>query len=183
MNFKITKLVYFIGITILSFCSVSIAQSDIQYDIVLVGGRVIDPETKLDAIKNVGIINSHIAQISSETLRGKEMINLSGLVVAPGFIDLHVHGRTNVEQEYQLHDGVTTALELEWGIEFLKDWYETRKSKAFINYGASVCWPFERYKAFDKYKSKVEELHQIMLKGQSSISDRNSIMSPSFLET
>ena len=66
-----------------------------------------------------------------------------GLVVAPGFIDLHVHGRSNQEQEYQLHDGLTTALELEWGIEFLEQWYESRKSKALINYGASVCWPFE----------------------------------------
>ena len=99
------------------YCNITVAQSNIQYDIVLVGGRVIDPETKLDAIKNVGILNNRIAQISSEPLQGKEIINVSGLVVAPGFIDLHVHGRSNVEQEYQLHDGVTTALELEWGID------------------------------------------------------------------
>lgn len=160
-----------------------LAQTPVVYDVVLQGGRVIDPETKLDAIRNIGILNNRIAQISSEPLQGKEMINVSGLVVAPGFIDLHVHGRTNVEQEYQLHDGVTTALELEWGIEYLKEWYETRKSKALINYGASVCWPFERYKALDKYKSGAEELYQIMLKGQSSIEGRNNIMALSFLET
>ena len=76
------------------------------------------------------------------------------MVVAPGFIDLHVHGRGNKEQEYQLHDGVTTALELEWGIEFLDKWYASRKSKALINYGASVCWPFERFQALDKYKKE-----------------------------
>lgn len=99
------------------------AQSTFLYDIVLQGGRVIDPETKLDAIRNVGILNSRIAMISSEPLQGKETVNVSGMVVAPGFIDLHVHGRSNVEQEYQLHDGVTTALELEWGIENLKEWY------------------------------------------------------------
>src|SRR5258708_609120 len=116
-------------------CNVNVAQSTIQYDIVLIGGRVIDPETKLDTIKNVGIINNRIAQISSEPLKGKEVINVTGLVVAPGFIDMHVHGRSNVEQEYQLHDGVTTALELEYGIEFLAQWYESRKSKALINYG------------------------------------------------
>src|ERR1700704_2425123 len=108
----------FFTITI-CFCSVTIAQMNIVYDIVLVGGRVIDPETKLDGIKNVGIINNRIAQISSEPLQGKETINVAGLVVAPGFIDLHVHGRSNKEQEYKLHDGVTTMLELEWGIEFL----------------------------------------------------------------
>ncbi|MGZ8554127.1 MAG: amidohydrolase family protein [Chitinophagaceae bacterium] len=164
------------------FCHVATAQSGIVYDIVLMGGRVIDPETRLDTIKNVGILNKRIAQITSEPLNGKEMIDLTGLVVAPGFIDMHVHGRSNVEQEYQLHDGVTTALELEWGIEYLKEWYETRKSKALINYGASVCWPFERYKAMSKYKSNAEALYQVMLKGQSTIENRNVTIMPSFLE-
>ncbi|HNU12903.1 MAG TPA: hypothetical protein PKI55_00505, partial [Chitinophagaceae bacterium] len=117
-------------------CINSTAQTTIEYDIVLSGGRVIDPETKLNAIRNVGIINNRIAQISSEPLKGKQTIDVSGLVVSPGFIDLHVHGRSNVEQEYQLHDGVTTALELEWGIENLKEWYASRQSKALINYGA-----------------------------------------------
>ena len=78
---------------------------------------------------------------------------------------------------------MTTALELEWGIDHLKDWYETRKSKALINYGASVCWPFERYKAIEKYKSNVELLRQIMLKGESSIENRNTLMAVSFLDT
>jgi hypothetical protein len=158
------------------------AQSPIVYDIVLAGGRVMDPETKLDAIRNVGILNNRIAQISSEPLQGKETINAKGLVVAPGFIDLHVHGRSNVEQEYQLHDGITTALELEWGIEYLKEWYESRRSKALINYGASVCWPFERFKAMSKYQSTAEELYQVVLKGESSIETRNVKIMPSFLE-
>src|SRR5258705_11535740 len=83
------------------FLSASVyAQSSIEYDIVLTGGRVIDPETKLDTIKNVGIINNRIAQISSEPLKGKEVINASGLALCPGFIDLQVHGRGNKEQEY-----------------------------------------------------------------------------------
>ncbi len=154
---------------LISISLTAIAQSIIEYDIVLSGGRVIDPETKLDAIKNVGIINNRIAQISSEPLKGKEIINVSGLVVAPGFIDLHVHGRSNVEQEYQLHDGVTTALELEWGIEHLGKWYESRKGKALINYGASVNWPFERFKAIDKYQKAVDSLLQITVKGDANI--------------
>ena len=100
-----------------------------------------------------------LRRLVPQPLQGKETINVSGLVVAPGFIDLHVHGRNNVEQEYQLHDGVTTALELEWGIEYVGQWYESRKSKALINYGASVNWPFERFKAMDKYKKGVDELY------------------------
>jgi hypothetical protein len=144
-------------------------QSNIMYDVVLKGGRVIDPETKLDAIRNVGILNNRIAQISSDPLQGKQVIDVTGLIVAPGFIDLHIHGRSNVEQEYQLHDGVTTALELEWGIEHLGKWYESRKGKALINYGASVNWPFERFKAIGKYQNAVDSLLQITLKGEASI--------------
>ncbi len=158
------------------------AQPSQVYDIVLIGGRVIDPETKLDAIRNVGISNNRIAEISAGPLKGKEVVDVTGLVISPGFIDLHVHGRTNQEQEYQLHDGVTTALELEWGIEFLAEWYASRKSKALINYGASVCWPFERFKAMDKYQKGVNEIYQTVLKNTSDISKRNDIMMPSFME-
>lgn len=157
-------------------------QSAIVYDVVLKGGRVIDPETKLDAIRNVGILNNRIAQISSDPLQGKEIIDVSGLVVAPGFIDMHVHGRSNVEQEYQLHDGVTTALELEFGIEHLGKWYESRKGKALINYGASVCWPFERFKSFEKYKPGVETLLQNTIAGESSLDILFKILPPSYAD-
>ena len=156
---------------LLTFClgNVTIAQTDINFDVVLVGGRVIDPETKLDGIRNVGILNNRIAQISSQSLKGKKIVNVSGLVVAPGFIDLHVHGRSNVEQEYQLHDGITTALELEWGIENLKEWYASRQSRALINYGASVCWPYERFKAINKDEKMLNELLEMSNKGQSAL--------------
>ncbi|MFZ1368939.1 MAG: amidohydrolase family protein, partial [Ferruginibacter sp.] len=154
---------------ILCICLTALAQTGTVYDVVLQGGRVIDPETKLDAIRNVGIINNRIAQISQEPLKGKESINVSGLVVAPGFIDMHIHGRSNVEQEYQVHDGVTTALELEWGIEHLGKWYATRQGRALINYGASVCWPFERFKAIGKYQNAVDSLLQTTLKGEAGI--------------
>lgn len=153
----------------LFICGISIAQSSVQYDLVLQGGRVIDPETKLDAIRNVGILNHRIAMISAEPLNGKETVNVSGMVVAPGFIDLHVHGRSNVEQEYQLHDGVTTALELEWGIENLKEWYTSRNSKALINYGASVNWPYERFKAINQDNNLLNELLERSRTGQSDL--------------
>ena len=93
------KIIFFAFIAVLQGLSFSLfAQSTVIYDVVLSGGRVIDPETKLDAIRNVGILNNRIAQISSEPLNGKETINASGLVVAPGFIDPHIHGLTNKEQ-------------------------------------------------------------------------------------
>ena len=158
MKLLVTSLILAISIS-------AYAQQAVVYDVVLAGGRVIDPETKSDAIKNVGIIQNRIAEISSEMLQGKQVINVAGLVVAPGFIDLHVHGRSNVEQEYQLHDGVTTALELEWGIENLKEWYASRQSKALINYGASVCWPYERFKAINKDEKILNELRRMSSQG------------------
>ncbi|MBK6381204.1 MAG: amidohydrolase family protein [Chitinophagaceae bacterium] len=167
----------YILVMLFCICLPAFTQTNMLYDVVLEGGRVIDPETKLDAIKNVGILNNRIAQISSAPLKGKEIINLKGLVVAPGFIDMHIHGRSNVEQEYQLHDGVTTALELEWGIEHIGKWYESRKGKALINYGASVCWPFERFKAIGKYQNAVDSLLQITLQGEAGIGTMtNSIL-------
>jgi dihydroorotase len=153
------------------------------YDIVLAGGRVIDPETRLDAVRYVGIIQNRIAEISSGPLKGKEVIDVSGMVVSPGFIDLHVHGRSNREQEYQMHDGVTTALELEWGIEYLSKWYASRNGKALINYGASVCWPFERYRSLDKYKDGQQRLLESSLRGGSKLEDLFSTIGISYADT
>jgi N-acyl-D-aspartate/D-glutamate deacylase len=153
------------------FCVQAITQPTAVYDIVLSGGRVIDPETKLDAIRNIGISQNRIAEISTGPLRGRETINVSGMIVSPGFIDLHVHGRSNQEQEYQVHDGVTTALELEWGVEYLKEWYDARTGKAMINFGASVNWPFERYRAMEKYKAVRDSLYPKALNGSSKLAE------------
>lgn len=159
----------------------SVAQLTQDFDIVLIGGRVIDPETGLDAIKNVGIIGNRIAEITSHPLNAKEIINAKGLVVAPGFIDMHVHGRTNVEQEYRLRDGTTTALELESGIELLGLWYKSRESKSLINYGASVSWPFERFKAQAKYAKTFQRLYQLRLNGELTRDTVFAAIAPSYL--
>jgi N-acyl-D-aspartate/D-glutamate deacylase len=182
MQIQFLKTSFLIFSINLSVFNAAFAQSEITYDLVLKGGRVIDPETRLDAIKNIGINNSRIVQISSAPLKGKEIINVEGLVVAPGFIDLHVHGRDNQVQEFQLHDGVTTALELEFGIENLAEWYASRKSKALINYGASVNWPFERFKAMDKYQENLKESVQTTLSGKSSLETLFKIIGPSYTD-
>jgi N-acyl-D-aspartate/D-glutamate deacylase len=86
------------------------------YDIVLQRGRVMDPESGLDAVRNVGIRGARIAAISTNPLKGKTEVDASGLVVAPGFIDLHQHSHTPEAYHYKAMDGVTTALELEVGV-------------------------------------------------------------------
>src|SRR5256885_5963570 len=86
-----------------------------SYDLVIYGGRVIDPETGLDAVRNVGIMQGKIKKISAEALEGKRVISVRGMIVAPGFIDLHQHDEDLESQRVKALDGVTTALEMEIG--------------------------------------------------------------------
>ncbi len=131
-------------LAVLYFCTSFASAQTPDYDIVLKNGRVIDPETGLDAVRNVGIRGNRIVEITANPLTGKEVIDVTNLVVSPGFIDPHVHGMTNKEHEYQVHDGVTTALELESGIEEIGTWLASQHNKTIVNYGASACHPWAR---------------------------------------
>ncbi len=132
------------------------------YDLVLKGGQVIDPETELNAIRNIGIIGDKIVEISQTELSGKEVIDVSGLIVAPGFIDLHVHGMTNKAHEYQARDGVTTALELEGGRDFLREWLASKKGNSIVNFGATVPHSTIRAMAMQQYQPYVTQAKKII---------------------
>lgn len=108
------------------------------YDVVIANGRVMDPERGLDVIRNVGIRGGKITAISSSHLEGKQTIEAKGLVVAPGFIDLHQHGQDAENYAAKAADGVTTALELEVGVADVDQWYSEREGKARVNFGASA---------------------------------------------
>src|ERR1700730_7737769 len=108
-----------------------------SYDIVLANGRVIDPETNLDAIRNVGISGGRIAAVSASPLQGRTIVDVTGLVVTAGFIDLHSHGQTPENYGFKARDAVTTALELEIGVGPVAQWYAERKGKALVNFGAT----------------------------------------------
>ena len=66
------------------------------------------------------------------------LLDASGKVVSPGFIDLHAHGQSGEANKYQAMDGVTTALELEGGVPRIARFLESRAGDAIIHYGASV---------------------------------------------
>lgn len=146
MNHRHTLLLLFLVLAHLSVAQKKTTKAAVtfDYEIVIRNGRVMDPETGLDAIRNVGIKGGRIAEISTRELSGKEVIDATGHVVAPGFIDLHAHGQTNKENEYQAHDGVTTALELEGGVPEIGKWIDSRRGKAVLNYGGSVSHPWAR---------------------------------------
>jgi N-acyl-D-aspartate/D-glutamate deacylase len=109
-----------------------------SYDLVIANGRVMDPESGLDAVRSVGIRGGKIVAISDRPLAGKQTIEARGLVVAPGFIDLHQHGQDAENYALKAADGVTTALELEVGVADVDRWYGEREGKARINFGASA---------------------------------------------
>jgi len=109
-----------------------------QYDLVLEGGRVMDPETGLDAVRNVGIRDGKIASISANALSGHRVVNAAGLVVAPGFIDLHQHGQELSSQRVKAFDGVTTALEMEIGAPDVTQFLNSKQGHSLIHYGTTA---------------------------------------------
>jgi len=108
-----------------------------QYDIVIAGARVMDPASGLDAVRYVGIRAGKIAAVSEKPIGGRFAINAPGMVLAPGFIDLHSHGQTPENYRFKAKDGVTTALEMEVGVAPVPQWYAAREGKALINFGAT----------------------------------------------
>jgi hypothetical protein len=108
------------------------------YDLVILHGRVMDPQTGADRIANVGVRAGKIAAISDDALDGARTIDAKGLVVAPGFIDLHSHAQYAFGYDQQAQDGVTTSLELEEGVYPIAPFYAVRQGKTRINFGASV---------------------------------------------
>jgi N-acyl-D-aspartate/D-glutamate deacylase len=132
---------------VIAFAAVSTAMSE-PFDLVLKGGRVVDPETGLDGVHDVGVRGDRIAAVSHEPLTGRRVIDARGLVVAPGFIDLHQHQQEAQTYRLKALDGVTTALELESGVPDLGKFLDVRRGKTLINFGATASHEAARVAAW-----------------------------------
>jgi cytosine/adenosine deaminase-related metal-dependent hydrolase len=120
------------------------------FDVVVGGGRVIDPETGLDQVGDVGIGAGSIAAVNAAPLPGRVRLDAAGLVVAPGFVDLHSHAQTVPSLRMQALDGVTTALELEAGGYPLAAAYRAAAGEGRpINYGFAASWIGARMAVLD----------------------------------
>lgn len=125
-----------------------------DFDLVIQGGRVVDPASGLDAVRNVGIRDGAVVTVTTDSLTGDRVIDASGQIVAPGFVDLHSHAvDTKVGSRMQVQDGVTTQLELESGTLPVAAWYDRLASEGRpAHFGAAVAWTFARAAAVSGLK-------------------------------
>jgi N-acyl-D-glutamate deacylase len=113
--------------------------------LVIGGGRVVDPASGMDAIGDVAVMDGKIIAVGTNLPGAEQVIDASGLVVAPGFIDLHAHGQSIPADRMQAFDGVTTTLDLEAGVLPVASWYRRQERQGrVLNYGASTNWAFAR---------------------------------------
>ena len=134
-------------------------------DVAIMEGRVMDPETKFDAIRNICVTGGKITAITESKITGKQVIDAKNHVVAPGFIDGHVHiVDSALGQKGILRDGVTTALDLEAGAYPVDQWYDQLAGRSQTNYGASVSAVGARTAVFrPKFKSTGNGVKDVMV--------------------
>lgn len=108
------------------------------YDLVILHGRVMDPESGLDGVRHLGIRDGAIAALGTEALTGRDTIDATGLVVAPGFIDLHQHSFDSTALRAKVRDGVTAAFEMELGVVDVAAWSAALDGRTPIHVGAAA---------------------------------------------
>ena len=112
--------------------------------VVLTGGRVIDPASGFDGVADVLIDGDRVSEVGSD-LHGDTEIDVGGLIVGPGFVDLHSHVHSVAGQRLQALDGVTTSLDLEAGMLPVAQAYAAAAQEGRpLHYGFSASWAVAR---------------------------------------
>ena len=119
------------------------------FDLAINDGRVINPESRLDAIRSLGIRDGRLAAISETPLNAATVIDASGLVVSPGFVNLHSHSVAQAGYRLELLDGVTTVLELEAGSFPIARFGQQLGDEPLTHFGASVGHAWIRMQVVD----------------------------------
>lgn len=115
--------------------------------VLLRGGLVCDPGTDTASIMDVLIFRDRIVAVGNALHPPEhcEVIDVTGMIVGPGFIDLHSHVHSIAGQRLQAFDGVTSSLDLEVGIGPVSWAYESAAQQGRpLNYGFSASWSAAR---------------------------------------
>jgi N-acyl-D-glutamate deacylase len=150
---KKTLFTLFISALIFSSCKEAVTEKGAdptqEFDVVILNGRVMDPETNFEGIRNVGVKDGKIAIITESDIKGKETINAEGHVVAPGFIEGHQHATDQFSRKVNLRDGLTTQMDFEAGAGDIAKWYADAEGKTQSNYGMVVLATLARVSVLD----------------------------------
>jgi dihydroorotase len=101
------------GAAMLSPATRALAGPAQQYDLIVRGGRVIDPSLGIDAVRDVAVLGGRIAAVEENLARdAREIIDARGKLVVPGLIDIHTHAaRSKDGPPLALLDGVTSYVD------------------------------------------------------------------------
>jgi len=119
-------------------------------DLLFTGGRLVDPASGVDGVRHVGVLDGTVAHVGTERPPARSVVDITGLVIAPGFIDLHSHAQSPTGLLLQAFDGVTTALDLESGTLPVAEQYRAAEREGRpLNYGFSASWAVARMNVMD----------------------------------
>ncbi len=118
--------------------------SGVVFDIVLEGGRVIDPETGFDRVANVGIIGGKVVAVTPEQLTSPTVLPVQSKVVAPGFVDILSYEPNPFGVDLKLLDGVTTNLAMHGVSNYGPDFFAAYEGTTKLHFGGAFHHHFMR---------------------------------------
>lgn len=140
MNRLIVALFLLLILIVSTPLTMQTVDSQEAFDLVIRNGRVMDPESGRDEIANVGIRGETVAVITTKPIRGRQEIDATGLIVAPGFIDILSSTKADRETHIQkLSDGLTTTFGMHGGPLDPESYHKQMVAVGpLINYGTAV---------------------------------------------